>query len=401
MRVYLDNNATTIVDPHVFEAMEPFFVQKYGNPSSLHQFASDTHKPLKEAMQKIYAGINAKNEDSVVITSCATESNNWVLKSIYFEYILTGRKNHIIVSEVEHPSIISTAKFLESKGCKVTYLPINSEGVVEAHTVRDFITDKTALVSIMWVNNETGAIFPIEEIGEICANKGVLFHTDAVQAIGKVPINVQKANIDYLTMSAHKFHGPKGVGALYMKKGKELTPLLHGGSQMGGLRSGTLNVAGIVGMGKAMEQAIDALDFEMSEVRELRDTLEDALLEIPDTFVVTPRNKRASNTILISFRGIEGESMLWDLNRAGIAASTGSACASEDLESNPVMEAIGAEADLAHTAIRFSLSRFTTRDEINYTIEVVKNAVERLRGISSSYAYAPEGHDDGLHKKSH
>jgi cysteine desulfurase len=396
MRVYLDNNATTIVDPHVYEAMEPFFVQKYGNPNSLHQFASDTHKPLKVAMQKIYAGINAKSEDSVVITSCATESNNWVLKSIYFEYILTGRKNHIIVSEVEHPSIIATAKFLESKGCKVTYLPINSEGIVEAHTVRDFITDKTALVSIMWVNNETGAIFPIEEIGEICAAKGVLFHTDAVQAIGKVPINVQIANIDYLTMSAHKFHGPKGVGALYMKKGKELTPLLHGGAQMNGLRSGTLNVAGIVGMGKAMEQAIDALDFEMSEVKELRDALEDALLEIPDTFVVTPRAKRAANTILISFRGIEGEAMLWDLNRANIAASTGSACASEDLESNPVMEAIGAEADLAHTAIRFSLSRYTTKEEIDYTIEVVKNAVDRLRAISSSYAYAPEGHESKL-----
>ncbi|MBD3808754.1 MAG: aminotransferase class V-fold PLP-dependent enzyme, partial [Epsilonproteobacteria bacterium] len=249
MRVYLDNNATTIVDPHVYEAMEPFFCQKYGNPNSLHQFASDTHGPLKDAMQKIYAGIGASNEDSVVITSCATESNNWVLKSVYFDYILTGRKNHIIVSEVEHPSIIATAKFLESKGCKVTYLPINSEGIIEAHTVRDFITDKTALVSIMWANNETGAIFPIKEIGEICAAKGVLFHTDAVQAVGKIHINVKEANIDYLTMSAHKFHGPKGVGALYMKKGKELTPLLHGGAQMGGLRSGTLNVAGIVGMG--------------------------------------------------------------------------------------------------------------------------------------------------------
>lgn len=396
MRVYLDNNATTIVDPHVYEAMEPFFCQKYGNPSSLHQFASDTHKPLKEAMQKIYAGIGASNEDSVVITSCATESNNWVLKSIYFEYILTGRKNHIIVSEVEHPSIIATAKFLESKGCKVTYLPINHEGIVEAHTVRDFITDKTALVSIMWANNETGAIFPIQEIGEICASKGVLFHTDAVQAIGKVPVNLKDINVDYLTMSAHKFHGPKGVGALYMKKGRELTPLFHGGSHMGGLRSGTLNVPGIVGMGKAIESAIDALDFEMSEIKELRDRLEDAILEIEDTFVVTPRIKRTPNTILVSFRGIEGEAMLWDLNRAGIAASTGSACASEDLESNPVMEAIGAEADLAHTAIRFSLSRYTTSEEIDYTIDIVKEAVKRLRSISSSYAYAPKGHNDGL-----
>lgn len=396
MKVYLDNNATTIVDPHVFEAMEPFFVQKYGNPNSLHAFAGETHPHIKTAMEKIYAGINAPKEDSVVITSCATESNNWVLKSVYFQYILTGRKNHIIVSEVEHPSIIATAKFIESMGCKVTYLPINNEGLIDAQSVRDNITDKTALVSVMWANNETGAIFPVEEIGAICEEKRVLFHTDAVQAIGKLPVNVRGFNVDYLTLSAHKFHGPKGVGALYMKKGKELMPLFHGGSQMGGHRSGTLNVPGIIGMGKAMEQAVDALDFEMSEIREMRDNFEDELLKIEDTFVVTPRNRRTPNTILISFRGIEGESMLWDLNRAGIGASTGSACASEDLEANSVMEAIGADEDLAHTAIRFSLSRYTTQEELDYTLEVVKKAVARLREISSSYSYTPEGHESGL-----
>ncbi len=396
MRVYLDNNATTIVDPHVKAEMDPFFVEKYGNPNSLHAYAGETHLPLKTAMEKIYAGLNASKDDSVVITSCATESNNWVLKSIYFEYILTGRKNHIIVSEVEHPSVIATAKFIESMGCRVTYLPINHEGLIEAQSVRDNITNKTALVSVMWANNETGAIFPVEEIGEICEEHKVLFHTDAVQAIGKLPVNVQSFNVDYLTFSAHKFHGPKGVGGLYMKKGKELSPLFHGGSQMGGYRSGTLNVPGIVGMGKAMEQAVDALDFEMSEIREMRDEFEDELLKIKDTFVVTPRSKRTPNTILISFRGIEGESMLWDLNRAGIGASTGSACASEDLEANSVMEAIGADEDLAHTAIRFSLSRYTTQEEIDYTLETVKVAVERLRGISSSYAYAPEGHESGL-----
>jgi len=385
-----------MVDSQVFEEMEPFFVKKYGNPNSLHAFAGETHPHIKTAMEKIYAGIQANREDSVVITSCATESNNWVLKSIYFEYILTGRKNHIIISEVEHPSIIATAKFIESLGCKVTYLPINSEGLIEAQSVKDVITSKTALVSVMWANNETGAIFPVEEIGEICAEHNVLFHTDAVQAIGKLPVSVQAFNVDYLTFSAHKFHGPKGVGALYMKKGRELSPLFHGGSQMGGHRSGTLNVAGIVGMGKAIEQAVDALDYEMSEIREMRDEFEEALLEISDTFVVTPRKYRTPNTILISFRGIEGESMLWDLNQAGIGASTGSACASEDLEANSVMEAIGADEDLAHTAIRFSLSRYTTQEEIDYTLEVVKKAVTRLRGISSSYAYAPEGHNSGL-----
>jgi len=376
--------------------MDPFFTEKYGNPNSLHAFAGETHPHIKTAMEKIYAGIQANRKDSVIITSCATESNNWVLKSIYFEYILTGRKNHIIISEVEHPSIMATARFIESMGCKVTYLPINSEGLIEAQSVRDSITSKTALVSVMWANNETGAIFPVQEIGEICAEHKVLFHTDAVQAVGKIPISVQEFNVDYLTFSAHKFHGPKGVGALYMKQGKELTPLFHGGSQMGGHRSGTLNVPGIVGMGKAMENAVDALDFEMPDIREMRDNFEDELLKIEDTFVVTPRNKRTSNTILISFRGIEGESMLWDLNREGIAASTGSACASEDLEANSVMEAIGADEDLAHTAIRFSLSRYTTQEEIDHTLAVVKKAVARLREISSSYSYAPEGHNSEL-----
>ena len=396
MKVYLDNNATTMVDAQVKEAMEPFISEKYGNPNSLHAFAGETHPAIREGMEKIYAGIRAKKEDSVIITSCATESNNWVLKSIYFEYILTGRKNHIIVSEVEHPSIIATAKFIESMGCRVTYLPINAEGLIEAQSVRESITPKTALVSVMWGNNETGAIFPVEEIGDICEEHKVLFHTDAVQVIGKIPVDVQSFNVDYLTFSAHKFHGPKGVGALYIKKGKELIPLLHGGAQMGGHRSGTLNVAGIVGMGKAIEQATDSLDFEMEDVREMRDEFEDELLKIKDTFVVTPREHRTVNTILISFRGIEGESMLWDLNREGIGASTGSACASEDLEANSVMDAIGADEDLAHTAIRFSLSRYTTKEELDHTLVVVKRAVERLREISSSYSYAPEGHNSGL-----
>ncbi len=396
MRVYLDNNATTIVDPQVKNAMEPFISQYYGNPNSLHAFASDTHIDLNNGLEKIYAGIHAPKQDSVIVTSCATESNNWVLKSIYFEYILSGRKNHIIISEVEHPSIIATARFLESLGAKITYLPINSEGLIETQTLIDNLTDKTALVSIMWANNETGAIFPVEEMATICKEKGVLFHTDAVQAIGKIKIDMKDNDIDYLTFSAHKFHGPKGVGGLFMRKGKELTPLFHGGEQMGGYRSGTLNVPGIVGMGKAMELAVDAIDFDMPDVKELRDHLEDELLKIKDTFVVTPRKKRTDNTMLISFRGVEGESMLWDLNKAGIAASTGSACASVDLESNPVMEAIGAEADLAHTAIRFSLSRFTTKEEIDYTIGVVNEAVTRLREISSSYAYTPKNHNSQL-----
>jgi len=396
MRVYLDNNATTIVDPYVFETMAPYFCEMYGNPNSLHEFGSETHPALRCAMDQLYAGINADDNDDIVVTSCATESINWVIKGIYFDHIFNGDKNHIISTEVEHPAVIQACRFLETLGVKVTYLPVNSDGIIEPDALRESITEETALVSIMWANNETGMIFPIEEIGEICKEKDVLFHTDATQAIGKVPVDVQKTNIDYLSFSAHKFHGPKGVGGLYIKKDKIITSLLSGGEQMGGLRSGTLNVPGIVGMGKAMELAVENLDFEKSNVMKLRDRLEDELLKIPDTFVVGTKKQRTPNTILISIKGIEGEAMLWDLNKAGIAASTGSACASEALESNPVMEAIGAEADLAHTALRLSLSRFTTDEEIDFTIDVINKAVKRLRAISSTYSYAPDWHNSKL-----
>ncbi|AHJ14231.1 NifS family cysteine desulfurase [Sulfurospirillum multivorans] len=392
MRVYLDNNATTIVDPKVFAEMVPYFCQMYGNPNSLHEFGSESHPALRKAMDQLYAGINASDEDDIVITSCATESNNWVIKSIYNDYILNGDKDHIITSEVEHPAVGASCKFLESLGVKVTYLPVNSDGVIDVEDLKNAITDTTALVSIMWANNETGMLFPIEEIGAICKERGVLFHTDAVQAIGKVPVDVKKVYVDFLSFSAHKFHGPKGIGALYIRNGQPLSPFFHGGEHMGGRRSGTLNVASIVGMGRAMELAVEALDFEKSNVRRLRDKLEDALLEIPEMMVIGTKEQRVPNTILVSVKGIEGEAMLWDLNQSGIGASTGSACASEALESNPVMEAIGAEADLAHTALRLSLSRFTTEEEIDFAIDVIQKAVIRLRAISSTYAYAPEWH---------
>lgn len=390
MKVYLDNNATTMVDPEVKAAMDPYFTEIYGNPNSLHDFGTACHPALRKAMDHMYEAIGARDDDDIVITSCATESNNWVLKGVYFDLIKDGEKDHIITTEVEHPSVTATCRWLEEQGVRVTYLPVNSDGVVEAHTVRDFITDKTALVSVMWANNETGAIFPVEQIAEICKEKGVLFHTDGVQAIGKIPVDVIKAGVDFMSFSAHKFHGPKGVGALYIRDGHPLTSLLHGGEHMGGRRSGTLNVAGIVGMGKAIELADYYLRFEEENVRRLRDKLEDAILEIPDIYSVGQRKNRTPNTILVSVRGVEGEAMLWDLNRAGIAASTGSACASEDLEANPIMTAVGADSELAHTAVRLSLSRFTTEEEIDYTIEQFKKAVERLRAISSSYAYTPE-----------
>ncbi len=386
-RIYLDNNATTKVDPAVESLMTPYFSAQYGNPNSLHKFGTETHPAILEALDKLYAGVGARNEDDIIITSCATESNNWVLKSMYFDAYLKHGKNHIITTEVEHPAVHATCQFLESVGMEVTYLPINAQGTISADQVKEAITDKTALASVMWANNETGLIFPIEEIGAVCKERGVLLHSDGVQAIGKIPVDVQRANVDFLSFSAHKFHGPKGVGGLYIRSGVELTPLLHGGEHMRGRRSGTLNVPYIVGMGEAMRLAQEHLEYEKKVVGELRDKLEDALLNIQDVFVIGDRVHRVPNTTLVSVRGIEGEAMLWDLNRANIAASTGSACASEDLEANPVMVAIGADKELAHTAIRFSLSRFNKAEEIDYTIEVFNKAVKRLRNISSSYGF--------------
>ncbi len=384
-RIYLDNNATTMVDQKVKDAMEPYFCEMYGNPNSLHKFGTETHPAIADALEKLYSGINANDADDVIITSCATESNNWVLKGVYFDLIHNGKKNHIITSEVEHPAIGATCSFLESLGVRVTRIPVNKHGAIFPEQVKEAIDDQTALVSIMWANNETGAIFPIKEIGQICKEKGVLFHTDAVQAIGKIPVDVQEANVDFLSFSAHKFHGPKGIGALYIRKGVELAPLLNGGEHMRGRRSGTLNVPYIVGMGEAMQLAVDYLDYENSYVKKLRDELESGLLAIKDVTVIGDITHRVPNTILVSVKGIEGEAMLWDLNKAGIACSTGSACASEDLEANPIMVAVGADKELAHTAIRISLSRFNTQEEITYTLEAFKKAVERLRNISSSY----------------
>ena len=398
MDVYLDNNATTVCDPKVYEEMKPFFCDIYGNPNSLHKFGAGTHPKMVEALDFLYEGINAADEDDIIITGNATESNNTVIKGIWIDKILKGDKNHVITSEVEHPAITAACKFLETQGVEVTYLPVNEEGVLEASKVKESIKEDTALVTIMWANNETGKIFPIKEIGLICKTAGVAFHSDGTQAIGKVPVDVQDCNLDYLSFSAHKFHGPKGVGGLYVKKGSELTPLLHGGEQMGGKRAGTVDVASMVGMGWAMHLATStmAIAYEKNHVSKLRDKLENAILELPETIVIGGKDNRTPNTTLISIRGVEGESMLWDLNQNGVGASTGSACASEDLEANPVMNAFGSDSELAHTGVRFSLSRFNTEEQIDYAIEVITNAVKRLRGISSSYAYAPQSHKSEL-----
>ncbi len=386
-RIYLDNNATTIVDPLVKDAMEPFFTQMYGNPNSLHSFGTEVHPFMRIAMDRLYSGINASDHDDILINSCATEGNNTVLKSVYFDIIRNSDKSRIITSQVEHPAVTNTCKFLESIGVEIIYLPVNRDGIVDLDILREYLDpDKTALVSIMRANNESGLIFPIKEMSEYCREKGVLFHTDAVQAVGKIKVDVKEMPVDFLTFSAHKFHGPKGIGGLYVGKGIKLTPLLHGGEQMSGKRGGTVNVASLIGMGLAMELAVNNLEFEDTKVRSLRDRLEDAIMEIDDTEIIGRRELRTPNTILASFKGIEGEAFLWDLNQNGIAASTGSACASESLEANPSLLAMGISKELAHTGIRFSLSRYTTDEEIDFTIGIISKIVERLRSISSSYA---------------
>ncbi|EPT1528467.1 NifS family cysteine desulfurase [Campylobacter upsaliensis] len=392
MKVYLDNNATTMLDHSALELMLPYLKESYGNPNSLHQWGSLTHPALRAAMDKLYEGLGASDLDDIIITSCATESINWVLKSAYFDYILDKERDEIIISSVEHPAVSGAAHFLKSLGVKVIELPVNSEGVSNVEHLKEVISDKTALVSVMWANNETGMIFPIKEMAELSHEFGALFHTDATQAVGKIKVDLRQSGVDFASFSAHKFHGPKGVGGLFIKKGLKLTPLLHGGEHMGGRRSGTLNVPYIVAMAEALRIANSMLIFEDSHIRRLRDRLEDAVLSIEDTSVVGDRKNRVPNTILASIKGVEGEAMLWDLNKNGIAASTGSACASEDLESNPIMEAIGAENDLAHTALRLSLSRFNTEEEIDYAATQIKAAAKRLRAISSTYAYNPNNY---------
>lgn len=384
-RIYFDNNATTQVDERVAAVMHPFEREKFGNPNSLHSYGMEARSHLGTALDRLYAGIAADDEDTVLINGCATEGNNTVLKSAWISEILNGEKKQILISRVEHHSVLHTARFLEKQGVEVFEIPVDTNGIVDINAFRKLLNpDKTALVSVVWANSETGLINPIRELCEIAHENGVLFHTDAVQAIGKLLVSVRDVPVDYLTFTAHKFHGPKGVGGLYIRKNRPFVPLLHGGDQMGGLRSGTINIAGAVGMGLAMELAVESLPYEDSTVRKLRDTFEDRILALDGTFVVGDRKLRTPNTSFISFKGIEGEAMLWDLNQAGLAASTGSACASETLEANPLFEAMNLNKDLSHTGIRFSLSRMTTQEEVDKAAEIVKNAVLRLRSISTA-----------------
>ena len=385
-RIYLDSNATTIVDPRVKQAMEPYWLQLYGNPNSIHEFGTETHPGMSLALDRIYNGIGADEEDDVIITGCATEGNNTVLKGVWIDEVLNGNKSCIVTTLLEHPCIAHTADWLETQGVEVVRLAPNADGIITPEILAEgFDADKTALVSIMWVNNETGLINPVRELAEFCQERDVLFHSDAVQAIGKIPVNLREVPVDFLTFSAHKFHGPKGVGGMFIRKNRRLCPLLHGGEQMNGRRAGTVNVPFLIGMGQAMELAVEALEYEKTAVRKMRDRLEDGILALPDTVVVGKRELRTPNTLLVSFKGIEGEAFIWDLDKHGIAASTGSACSSESLEPDATLKAIELDEDLAHTAVRFSLSRFTTDEEIDTALDAIGAAVKRLRSISSSF----------------
>lgn len=370
----MDNGATTKVDDEVVKVMQEFMVNKFGNPSSLHQFGREVKNALDRSRKVIAAKINAEPEE-IIFTSGGTEADNLAIKGIVY-----ANKNHIITSRIEHPAVLNTCKQLEKEGFRVTYLNVDENGFVDLKQLEKAIDEKTALVSIMHANNEIGTIEPIEEIGRICQKRKVLFHTDAVQSFTKVPINVKKMGIDLLSMSAHKIHGSKGIGALYVRKGVKINKMLYGGHQEGDIRPGTENVPGIIGFAKAVEISSDR---NIKEMIKLRDKLINTILEkIPDVRLNGSRDKRLCNNADFSFRYVEGESLLLYLDSRGIAVSTGSACSSRSLEPSHVLTAIGLKPEVAHGSLRFTLSKYTTDEEIDYVVENLAETVEYFRKIS-------------------
>jgi len=380
MFVYLDNNATTGVAKEVLEVMLPFLQEEYGNPSSMYEFARKPIKAVEKARRQVADFLGAAYDDEIIFTSCGSESDSTaILGSLQ---ALGTERNEVIISDVEHPAVFNLRKHLERMGYTVKVLPVNKSGLVETSSLEAAISEKTALVSVMYANNETGCIMPIEELTEIAHKHGALMHTDAVQAAGKVKIDVQKLNVDMLGISGHKIHAPKGVGALYLKRGTSFRPFLAGGHQERGRRAGTENVASIAALGKACEMAGEALEYEQTEIRRLRDKLEAGLLAIPYSYLNGDKEKRTPNTTNISFEFIEGEAILLSMSDKGICASTGSACSSESLEPSHVLLAQGLPAKLAHSAVRFSLSRYTTEAEIDYVISEMPKVIERIRKMS-------------------
>ncbi|HET9297624.1 MAG TPA: cysteine desulfurase NifS [Candidatus Binatia bacterium] len=379
--IYFDNNATTRVRPEVFEALAPYYAEFYGNPSSIHRFGSQVSHRLSEARVQVASLIGAADPVEVIFTSCGTEGDNAAIRGLLE---MRPDKRQIITTQVEHPAILGLCQHLEKKGYRVTWLGVDQDGMLDLDELREALTDETALVSIMFANNETGVIFPIEQIGEIVKSKGVPFHVDAVQAAGKLPIDVKNSPVDLMTLSAHKFHGPKGVGALYVRRGLTFPPFIIGGHQERSRRAGTENVAGIVGMGKAAELALKNQKDDSVKIRALRDQLQDSLLEAcPSARVNGDKVKRLPNTLNISFRYLEGESILVLLDQHGICASTGSACTAGSSEPSHVLRAMRTPADWLQGAVRFSLSRFNTEDEVRFINEKMPSIVKRLEGLSA------------------
>ncbi len=383
-KVYLDNNATTKVHPEVQEAMLPFFQEIYGNASSVHSFGRDARKHLEEARRKVAALVGASSPDEIVFTSGGTESDNFAIKGV--ASALKDKGKHIITSSVEHSAVLNTCKLLEKQGFSVTYLGVDQYGIIDIEELKKSITDETILVSIIAANNETGTIMPIEKIGKICEEKGVIFHTDAVQMTGKVPLDVQKIKASLVSMSGHKLHGPKGVGALYIRKGTKIDSLQHGGHHEKKRRAGTENVPGIVGFAKACEIAASSGEANYKKTKALRDLLHKRIEEkISHTQLNGHPEKRLPNTLNISFQYLEGESILLSLDLEGIAVSTGSACTSGSLEPSHVLKSMGIETLFLQGSIRFSLSEFTTEQEIDYVMEKLPPIIERLRKMSPVY----------------
>jgi cysteine desulfurase len=384
--IYVDNNATTVVDPEVFAVMQPFFCEQYGNPSSIHSFGGNIAASINKAREQVAELLGVKNRNKlgeateIIFTSCGTESDN---AAIYSALQLCPKKKKVVMSKVEHPAVLSVGKELERRGYHVEYIPVDKKGRLDMARLGDMVDDNTALVSVMWANNETGNIYPVEEIAAIAHQHGALFHTDAVQAVGKIPINLSESAIDMLSLSGHKLHAPKGIGALYIKRGIRFRPFIAGGHQEKGRRGGTENVASIVALGKACELAGQHLETENSFVRKLRDRLEKTILEsMPSIRINGDIENRLPNTSCISFEFIEGESILMRLDQHGICASSGSACTTGSLEPSHVLRAMGVPYTAAHGAIRFSFSRFNSEADVDKIIEVLPPLIEWLREMS-------------------
>ncbi|MBU4245429.1 MAG: cysteine desulfurase NifS [Nanoarchaeota archaeon] len=379
VKIYLDHGATTPVDSEVQKAMMPYFSKKFGNASSLHQFGQEAAVALADSRKIIAKALNAE-EDEIYFTSSGTESNNTILKGIAFANRNKGK--HIITTKIEHDCVIHSSQWLESQGFSVTFLSVDKYGLVNPDDVKKAIQSDTILVSVMHANNEIGTIEPIREIGKICREKNVYFHTDACQSFTKIPLDVRADNLDLVTINAHKIYGPKGVGAFYKKRGIKIEPLFHGGGHERGLRSSTENVAGIVGFAKAAEIGMARMDTDAKKLSSLRDKLINGCLQIENTWLNGHPSSRLPNNANVGFAFIEGESIILNLDLKGIAASTGSACSSKSLEPSHVLLALGQKHEEAHGSVRFSLGRSTTEKDIDYVLKVLPPIIKRLRAMS-------------------